>query len=303
MSVSASSSIARRTTSSSLPLPMHELRIEPSRSWMTVSTTSTPAVRASSRSSRRRSSASARLSRRARLSPTWTRMARPSLAVDRARAQRCARTRPRAADQLAEVDVELPSGMGPTSRYGAPDSVPAETDAGLAAMRARAARCTRRRWPRGSPSGASWIAATRSSRRRTRSTRSSRVSGSPRRCVCTSRSAAEAPLGGAQAADVRQHQLRRVADDDVVDLARAVHERADLPPGLVGRVGERLDQLGRGDALEGDPAPVDALEGLGGAGREAGGVAVDFQPFLRSRPAPMLKDDPRDGHLHRATNR
>ena len=48
---------------------------------------------------------------------------------------------------------------------------------------------------------------------------------------------AKAPLGGAQAADVGEDQPRRVADDDVVDLPRAVDERADLAAGLARRLG------------------------------------------------------------------
>ena len=56
---------------------------------------------------------------------------------------------------------------------------------------------------------------------------------------------AEAPLGGAQAADVGQHQLRRVADDDVVDLPGAVDEHADLPARLERDRRERPGQLGR----------------------------------------------------------
>ena len=66
-----------------------------SRIWRTTSATSVPAVRASSRSSRMLSSA-----RRARrcaldLSPTCTRIARPSFARDVARPRALARTRPR----------------------------------------------------------------------------------------------------------------------------------------------------------------------------------------------------------------
>ena len=53
---------------------------------------------------------------------------------------------------------------------------------------------------------------------------------------------AEAAGGGAEAADVREHQLGGVADDDVVDLARAMHEGADLPAlkGRNFRIGHRL---------------------------------------------------------------
>ena len=57
-STSASSSIARTTTSSSLPFPITSFGSMWSRIWMTASAISTPAVRASSRSSRMLSSAS-----------------------------------------------------------------------------------------------------------------------------------------------------------------------------------------------------------------------------------------------------
>jgi hypothetical protein len=50
--------------------------------------------------------------------------------------------------------------------------------------------------------------------------------------------AAEATLRSAEAADVREHELARVADDDVVDLTRAMDERADLATGLDARSDE-----------------------------------------------------------------
>ena len=121
--------------------------------------------------------------------------------------------------------------------------------------------------PRGLPSGASWTAATRSSRRRTeidevvareRFAVQVRVHQPQRR---------ETPLGGAQAPDVREDQLGRVAHDDVVDLARAVDERAHLPARLPRRLAERAQELGRRHPLERDLAPVNVLEGLDRARR------------------------------------
>jgi hypothetical protein len=44
--------------------------------------------------------------------------------------------------------------------------------------------------------------------------------------------AAEAALGGAQAADVGEHELSGVTNDDVVDLAGSVDEDTDLAAGL-----------------------------------------------------------------------
>ena len=69
MRVCASSSTARITTSSSFPFPMMNLGSMRSRICTTVSTTATPAVRASSFSSAIRSSTSP-WSRRAAFSPT-----------------------------------------------------------------------------------------------------------------------------------------------------------------------------------------------------------------------------------------
>ncbi len=62
--------------------------------------------------------------------------------------------------------------------------------------------------------------------------------------------AAEAALRGAQAPDVRQHQLGRVTDDDRVDRARSVDEHADLPARLERDRRERPRQLGRRDVVE-----------------------------------------------------
>ena len=97
---------------------------------------------------------------------------------------------------------------------------------------------------------------------------------------------AEAPLGGAEAPDVRQHQLAGVADDDVVDLARAMDEHADLAARLDAGLDERARELGRRDVRRGDAPAVDALERLRGGGREPGGVAVELdEPNLQRREA------------------
>jgi hypothetical protein len=58
---------------------------------------------------------------------------------------------------------------------------------------------------------------------------------------------AEAPLRRAEAADVGEEELPRVADDHVLDLTAPMNERADLPPRLPRRIAERLRQLARRD--------------------------------------------------------
>ena len=95
----------------------------------------------------------------------------------------------------------------------------------------------------GRPSGCTPIAATRSRRSSARSTRSSRVSGSLRRWVCTRRRPRKRPRPGADAADLGQVDARGVADEDVLDLAAPADQDADLA----------LD-LARDAAQEGRPA-------------------------------------------------
>ena len=87
---------------------------------------------------------------------------------------------------------------------------------------------------------------------------------------------AEAPRRRAEAADVGQHELGRVADDHELDLARAMHERADLPPRFARGLGERPHELRRRDLRERDAPPVDALEELRRLRAEARRVAVEF---------------------------
>jgi hypothetical protein len=50
--------------------------------------------------------------------------------------------------------------------------------------------------------------------------------------------AAEAALGGAEAADIGEHELAGVTDDDVVDLSGAVDEDTDLAARLDAGVDE-----------------------------------------------------------------
>ncbi len=71
----------------------------------------------------------------------------------------------------------------------------------------------------------------------------------------------------------------------VVDLAGAMHEDADLAARLERDAGQRTGQLGRGDVVEGDAAPVEALEGVQRRGGETGGVAVDFDGAVLARGA------------------
>jgi hypothetical protein len=74
--------------------------------------------------------------------------------------------------------------------------------------------------------------------------------------------AAEAPFRGAEAPDVREHQLSGVTDDDVIDLAGAMDERADLTPRLDARGDERARQLRGRNVVERDATPINALERL-----------------------------------------
>ncbi len=87
--------------------------------------------------------------------------------------------------------------------------------------------------------------------------------------------AAETDLTGAGAADVRQLELVRVADDHPLDLALAVHEHADLPVQLPGLLGEVAGELGAHDLVGRDPAAEGVPERLQLAGLETEGVAED----------------------------
>jgi hypothetical protein len=138
------------------------------------------------------------------------------------------------------------SGTGPFIRYDgvrldAELSREGEADGGMLCAHIRL---------RGSPSGASITAATMSRRRRTRSTMSSFESDSPKRCVCTRRRARKRPSAARNLPMSGSSDLRCVTNDDRVDLARAVNERADLPARLARGIGERSDELGGGDDVD-----------------------------------------------------
>jgi len=89
--------------------------------------------------------------------------------------------------------------------------------------------------------------------------------------------AAEATFGGTRAADVGEHELGRVADDDPLHLTVAVDEHAHLPTGRRGHLGHRACELGREESIERDPSAVEALERVDVGGRETGCIAVDRQ--------------------------
>jgi hypothetical protein len=55
--------------------------------------------------------------------------------------------------------------------------------------------------------------------------------------------------GDALASEVGQLDLFRVADNDVLDVALAINQRADLSPRLVREFGELAREFGRDDAL------------------------------------------------------
>src|SRR5262249_7205474 len=88
--------------------------------------------------------------------------------------------------------------------------------------------------------------------------------------------AAKPPLCGAKPADIRKNQLGRIADDDVVDLTGSVHERTDLPAGLLRSLRQPADELRGRDLLERNAARMDSFESLGGAGGQAGRVSVEL---------------------------
>jgi hypothetical protein len=60
---------------------------------------------------------------------------------------------------------------------------------------------------------------------------------------------AEAVGCDALASEVGQLDLFRVADNDVLDVALAINQRADLSPRLVREFGELAREFGRDDAL------------------------------------------------------
>ena len=72
--------------------------------------------------------------------------------------------------------------------------------------------------------------------------------------------AAEAVLADARALEVGPLDAARVADDDGLDVALAVDERADLPARLVRKLGELARELGRDDLLRRDAARVELLD-------------------------------------------
>ncbi len=237
-----------------------------SRSWITRSATSTPAVSARLSSSRGEPRRVAWLPLSLFADVDQDRP--PVLGVDLARARACcANSRSSAADELAEVGLRLSPWNGPADFVSvlAGRAAPA----GRHVVRPGAASAAR-------PPGKARWRRPRSRRSRVRSVRSSRVSASPNRCVCTRRSARKRPSAARRRPMSGKQQARGRSDHDVVDLARAVNESADLSPALPGRFGERTRELRRHDAIEGHSSSVDALESSESARRQTRGVAVDF---------------------------
>ena len=163
------SCMERSRMSASLPLPMSVRGSIWFRCWSVASTTSTPAVRASSFSSSRLASPSSRL----RVRPdTPTRMARSRPPVRRAVRAR--------ANSSSSARAPARASWRSSWTEGATSSCQ-RAPAGFSGM-------SQPRWTRpGSPSGRVSMAATRSSRSSARSVWSSRVSGVASRWVWTSR--------------------------------------------------------------------------------------------------------------------
>lgn len=86
----------------------------------------------------------------------------------------------------------------------------------------------------------------------------------------------EATARGAQSTDVWERELGGVADDDVLDRARAMDQHAHLSPGGEGGVDERPCELGGSDAVGGNAAAKDALDGAGVTGRKTVDIAEDL---------------------------
>jgi hypothetical protein len=102
---------------------------------------------------------------------------------------------------------------------------------------------------------------------------------------------AEAVGGDALAAEVGQLDLFRVADHDVLDVALAINQRADLPPGLVREFGELAREFGRDDPLRRNAPRVELLDAAQLVGLETLRVAfyvADTSDLLR-------RDTPRAG--------
>jgi hypothetical protein len=81
--------------------------------------------------------------------------------------------------------------------------------------------------------------------------------------------AAEAPAAGAEAPDLGQVQAGRVAHEDVLDVAAPPDEEADLPLDLARQLTQVRRELRRRDLAREQAPPVDALERVQLAGREA----------------------------------
>jgi len=108
--------------------------------------------------------------------------------------------------------------------------------------------------------------------------------------------AAESPLADARTFEVGPLDAARVADDDRLDVALAVDERADLPPRLVRKLGELARELGRDDLLRRDAARVELLDAPELVGFEALRVALYVADNSSSAPRarPNAKRTARD---------
>jgi len=77
-----------------------------------------------------------------------------------------------------------------------------------------------------------------------------------------------------------------IADDDIVDVAPAADEDADLAVGLPGDLAELPGQLEGEHPVDRDLAAVEMLDAPDLAGLEAGRVAIDFVDFNPPRFMP-----------------
>ena len=282
---SASCWKARTTRSSRRPEPTTVRGSICGRTCTSTSAISTPAERASSRSSATASS----VSWRGRPALTATRIAR-SPRADRARARACApalprarRSSPRSRGRAAPADAAACA--RPRCRRASPDA------GGRRALRSAG---------RSRPMPSVTIASRRSL---ARSVRSSWVSGSSPRKVWTQRRprrrpwpARRRPHSGISIAEVD-------ADHGVRDGAASIDEDAHLAADLVRDLGQLAREFLGDEATCGKPAPVEALEGSNLAGLQALGVAEDLDAAVSSgaerspRPPASSARGPRGSQL------
>src|SRR5262245_43227636 len=75
--------------------------------------------------------------------------------------------------------------------------------------------------------------------------------------------------------EIRQRDLPRVADDDVLDLPTSIDQHADLSPDSRGALGEGAGELRARHPVRRYTPPVQPLEGIELARRQTEGISMD----------------------------